>query len=257
MTSGNRHFNVLKGISLCSTALKVHHATELIETQTVESLIQYLNEICRQAEKSKSKGVQQLVKKPEFIQAHESAKKLFLEKKEHPKISIVESIIQKKLAENQKAKIIVFTQFRQTAVSICKNLNQISGVNARVFVGQAKKGDTGMSQKEQQAMIHDFALGIINILCATCIAEEGLDIPEVNQVIFYEPIASEIRKIQRTGRTARLCPGELKILITRNTRDQSNHYISIRKEKKMNEVLKNINEEFNNINKQKSLVEFK
>ena len=43
-------------------------------------------------------------------------------------------------------------------------------------------------------------------------SEEGLDISEVSAVIFYEPVPSAIRKIQRQGRTARLAPGKLFIL---------------------------------------------
>ena len=96
-----------------------------------------------------------------------------------------------------------------------------------------KKGETGLSQKEQQEIIKQFSLGEINILCATSIGEEGLDIPEVNAVIFYEPVPSAIRKIQRAGRTARLMPGELIILVTKNTRDEAYYWASFHKEKKM------------------------
>ena len=46
-------------------------------------------------------------------------------------------------------------------------------------------------------IMNKFKQGEINIICATSIAEEGLDIPEVNSVIFYEPIPSAIRSIQR------------------------------------------------------------
>ena len=66
-----------------------------------------------------------------------------------------------------------------------------------------------MKQSDQKKMIEDFSEGKINVLVATSIAEEGLDIPEVNSVIFYEPIPSAIRSIQRRGRTARLMKGKL------------------------------------------------
>ncbi len=136
----------------------------------------------------------------------------------------------------------MFTQFRETATIISKNLNEISGINAKVFVGQAKKAETGLSQKQQKQMIEEFARGEINILCATCIAEEGLDIPEVNAVIFYEPIPSAIRSIQRAGRTARLMKGKLIILITKGTRDEAYYYVSRGREKKMHRVINTIKE---------------
>lgn len=129
-------------------------------------------------------------------------------------------------------------------------MNEIPGINAKVFVGQAKKGtgknETGLSQREQQEIISDFSLGKINILVATQIGEEGLDIPEVNAVIFYEPIPSAIRMIQRRGRTARLAPGKLIILITKNTRDEAYYWAAFHKEKKMYQVLDTMKLELDN-----------
>jgi len=58
-----------------------------------------------------------------------------------------------------------------------------------------------MKQDEQSKILNSFRQGEFNVLIATSIAEEGLDIPQVDLVIFYEPIASEIRHIQRKGRT--------------------------------------------------------
>ena len=95
-------------------------------------------------------------------------------------------------------------------------------------------------------MINEFSSGEINILCATSIGEEGLDIPEVNTVIFYEPIPSAIRAIQRAGRTARLIKGKLIILITRKTRDESYFYVSKAKERKMHESIHSIKEDMGN-----------
>jgi ERCC4-related helicase len=54
-----------------------------------------------------------------------------------------------------------------------------------------------MSQEEQSAVLESFRNGEFDVLVATSIAEEGLDIPEVDLVVFYEPIPSEIRYIQR------------------------------------------------------------
>ena len=77
-------------------------------------------------------------------------------------------------------------------------------MNSKLFVGQMKKGDTGLSQKEQKKVLEEFREGKFNVIVATSIGEEGLDIPKVDLVIFYEPIPSAIRHIQRRGRTGRL-----------------------------------------------------
>jgi len=128
--------------------------------------------------------------------------------------------------------MIIFTQFRETATTISKKLNELVNINAKIFVGQAKKAGTGLNQKEQKKIIEEFSAGEINCLVSTSIGEEGLDIPEVNTVIFYEPIPSAIRSIQRTGRTARLMEGKLIILITKGTRDETSYYVSRSREKK-------------------------
>ncbi len=98
--------------------------------------------------------------------------------------------------------------------------------------------------------------GEINVLVATSIGEEGLDIAEVSVVIFYEPIPSEIRKIQRTGRTARLAPGKLFILVTKDTRDVAYHYAAHAKEKKMHRTIEGIQDEMKENNRIKKLSDF-
>ena len=58
------------------------------------------------------------------------------------------------------------------------------------------------------------------MLIATSVGEEGLDIPTADLVIFYEPVASEIRTIQRRGRTGRQRDGDVVVLIAEDTRDE-------------------------------------
>ncbi|RLI58878.1 MAG: hypothetical protein DRO67_10315, partial [Candidatus Asgardarchaeum californiense] len=68
-------------------------------------------------------------------------------------------------------------------------------------------------------------------------AEEGLDIPSTDLVVFYEPIPSEIRLIQRRGRTGRKMPGKVVILITKGTSDEGYYWAAKRKEKHMRSEL--------------------
>lgn len=244
-TSRGKNFQAMIGMSLTAQAIKISHAIELLETQTLSGLKEYLIGLKKQAEQKKSKGVQTLVNSPEFSLAFNLLENLISKQIEHPKIEELKTLIAEEFAEEEKAKIIIFSQFRETASTIAKNLNQLKKINASVFVGQTKKISTsnktsGMSQKEQKQIIEDFREGKINILCATSIGEEGLDIPEVNAVYFYEPIPSAIRKIQRAGRTARLMPGKLKIMVTKNTRDEIHHYASSAREKKMHKIISNV-----------------
>ncbi len=250
LSRGNRNYNYMLGMSACAQAIKLQHALELLETQTLESFNKYLKNLFDQASKKQSKGVVKLVAKPEFNFLFMQSNELLSKNKEHPKLLELEKIISNENAESKK---IIFTQFRDTAEAINKRLKEIPGIKPKTFVGQSNKtnsgGQKGLSQKEQKKIIQEFSEGEINTLVATCIAEEGLDIPEVNTVIFYEPLPSAIRTIQRTGRTARLNKGKLIMLITKKTRDENYFYISKSREKKMESSIETIKNQLSNENK--------
>jgi Fanconi anemia group M protein len=260
------NFNLFLGASACAQSVKLQHALELLETQTISGLNNYFKKMTEQFEKNPSKGAKKLFSSSEFNFCIIKTEELFLRKKEHPKIEKIIEIANNEVFEDSKAKLLIFTQFRETASSIVDKLNENKNMKAEMFVGQAKKissGKTsGLSQKEQKKAIEDFSSGKVNVLVATSIGEEGLDIPEVNSVIFYEPVPSEIRKIQRAGRTARLMKGKLFILVTRKTRDESFYYSALSREKKMGVTIDSVKEILKNNNlykkeiKQNSLNEF-
>jgi len=243
LARGNKNFSYMLAASACAQAVKIQHALELLETQTLDSFHKYLKKLFEEAAKAKSKGVVKLVANPEFNYVFMKANELLTKGKEHPKIEKLIEIVENEKEKNANLKIIVFTQFRDSAITIQEKLEKIKGINAEVFVGQAKKNGLGMSQKEQREIIERFTQKKINVLCATCIAEEGLDIPEVNAVIFYEPVSSAIRTIQRAGRTARLNRGKLIILVTKNTRDEAYFYASRSREKRMGKAIEEIKKE--------------
>lgn len=250
ISRGNQNWNYFLAASSCAQAVKIQHALELLETQTLLGFNKYLKELIEQANKKKSKGVEKLVRKPEFNFIHEQSNELLAKNFEHPKIEELIKIIHMEIEKNSRSKIIIFTQFRETSSIVSERISKIPGIKSKMFVGQAKKNGSGLSQKDQKKIIEEFSAGEINVLCATCIAEEGLDIPEVNTVIFYEPVASAIRTIQRTGRTARLKKGKLIILITEKTRDESFFYVSRAREKKMKTSIENIKGKMENHEKE-------
>jgi Fanconi anemia group M protein len=94
-----------------------------------------------------------------------------------------------------------------------------------------------MTQKEQLKRITDFKEGKHNTLIATSVGEEGLDIPSMDLAVFYEPVASEIRSIQRRGRVGRHNMGRVVVLITKGTRDEGYYWSSKKKETVMKRTL--------------------
>jgi Fanconi anemia group M protein len=235
VSSGNKHFNLLKGMVLCGQAIRIGHALELLETQCINSLYNYLKNLFDNAKK---KSEINLINDHNFSSAYLITKKMYDEKIEHPKIEMLLEI----LKEENKKRVIIFSQYRDTVSKIKSELDNI-GINSAIFVGQQKRRNIGMSQKEQELIIEKFRQGEINCLISTSIGEEGLDLPEVDLVIFYEPVPSAIRKIQRSGRTARLKPGKIITLLTKNTMDESHYWAAFHKEKKMYSALENLKEE--------------
>jgi Fanconi anemia group M protein len=87
-----------------------------------------------------------------------------------------------------------------------------------------------------------FREGAYNVLVATSIGEEGLDIPECGLVVFYEPAVSGIRYIQRRGRTGRRLPGKVVILVAEGTVDEYYFREGYRRARKMERILEQASE---------------
>jgi len=236
--SGNKDFAVLRSISLAAEALKVHHAIELLESQGISALFRYMEQIENSARTTKVKAVLNMVKDVNFKSALILTRKLHDQKVEHPKFTKLKTLVLDRLTG--KTKLIVFTQYRDSGQKIVDELNKLPGAKAVLFVGQAKKNGSGLSQKKQLEIIEQFSAGEFNILVSSSVGEEGLDIPQVDGVIFYEPIPSAIRHIQRRGRTARLKQGEALVLMTKNTVDEAYRWTAHHKEKRMHRTLEGL-----------------
>ncbi len=229
--SEKKNFVLWNGISVLAEIMKVSHGLELLETQGIVALYRYLEKLMKESGNTKVKAVKNIVKDLNFRSAFIKTENMFKEGFQHPKLIELQKIIEKEIKKD--VKIIVFNQYRDNASDIAKVLNSIDGIKAQLFVGQVKKGDTGLSQKEQKQVLERFSAGEFNVLVATSVGEEGLDIPKVDLVIFYEPIPSAIRHIQRKGRTGRLEKGRVIILMAKDTRDEGYRWSAHHKEKRM------------------------
>lgn len=224
-----------------SSALSLMYCIELIESQGPYSLENFI----KRMESSEGKAHSILLKDPRM----DEIKKKLVNISDHPKIKyIIDLLDQNKFVSNIKdsnntnlsldsnSKILIFTHYRDTATHIVDVLKQRKIRSCR-FVGQSSKNnDIGMKQDEQSNVLDSFRRGEFNILIATSIAEEGLDIPEVDLVIFYEPVASEIRHIQRKGRTGRRSKGKVIILASKDSVDMHLLYASKRRMEKMRNI---------------------
>lgn len=227
---------LFKAASTQSVAMKIHYALELLQTQGVNALRNYFQRIGSEAvSKEGSKASREIMSDSNIVEAVAYVKSLNVE---HPKLQEIVKIVQQQLNSKPDSKIIIFTHYRDTSSYVVKQLENVEKAIPARFVGQAgRDDDKGLTQKEQADIIKKFKEGAYNVLIATSVAEEGLDIPSTDLVVFYEPIPSEIRAIQRRGRTGRKMPGNVIILITKDTQDEAYYWAAKRKEKRMRSEL--------------------
>lgn len=187
------------------------HSQELLETQSIKTLNNYFNKL----EKKKTKAAKSLKNDYKFNKAVLLTRKYLDKGIDHPKMIRLIELIQELIKQDKENKIIVFSQFRDTTKTIYENCEKHKIKSLR-FYGQASRdNDKGLSQKKQIETIDSFKHDDYNVLISTSVAEEGIDIPAVDYVILYEPVPSEIRMIQRKGRTGRKHEGEMFILMTK------------------------------------------
>jgi ERCC4-related helicase len=238
LDSGQRSGPVYTAATAQAVAMKVNHAIELAETQGMESLRAYLDRTEAEAD---SRADRQFLARPELLAARRLAADA---KGEHPKVRKVLWAVREQFLRKPDSRVIVFTHYRDTSEQIARELGSLPGIRPARFVGQATRGDdVGLKQKEQVDIIERFKAGGHNVLVCTAVGEEGLDIPATDLVVFYEPIPSEIRTIQRRGRTGRTRAGRVVMLVTRGTRDEAYFYSSRRKERRMHEELDRLRRE--------------
>ncbi len=223
----------LLAISMLTAVFSVMHSLELLETQGMSNLHSYFERM----RKKKTKAAKGLFKDENFKTAVNLTRQAYDNGVEHPKLGKLMEIL--KDAAEDKQQVIVFSQYRDT-VNHIHHKCQEEGINAVKFFGQAnREKEKGLTQKEQKDIIKAFRMKNYQVLISTSVAEEGIDIPSVDLVVLYEPVPSEIRMIQRRGRTGRTTSGRMIVLITKNTRDESFYYSSRSRERKMKKQLAN------------------
>ena len=141
-----------------------------------------------------------------------------------------------------------FCKLQDTVAAIVSFVEDIPGVKPTPFVGQANREKDGMSHSEQIKRLDAFRNGEYNVLVATSVGEEGLDIPRADLVLFYEPVGSEIRTIQRRGRTGRHDSGTVYVLIAQDTRDEGATAAAAKREERMLIAIRRVKNKRNSFN---------
>jgi Fanconi anemia group M protein len=230
---GSKNFGAFWAIMRVAGAIKILHAIELLETQGIKFLYDFLKKI----ENSKKKTDTRLLKDPRMRESVKLCQELSLSEIEHPKLRKIVDVVKEMLDKKPNAKIIVFANYRATVDKINQLLKD-SGIKSEILIGQAVKEGKGLTQEQKMETLRRFSNNEFSVLCGTQVTEEGLDIGGgIDAAIFYETVPSEIRAIQRRGRVGRLTAGKVIFLITSGTRDEAYYFASLKKEGKMKSVL--------------------
>lgn len=236
LNRGQKTNVIFRGMTVQAIAIKLLHAIGLAETQGVTVLRTYLKKIDEESMEAKGgKASREIVRSEDF---KELCKLVAQTKVEHPKISRVMGLVSKEINSGRDSRILVFSHYRETCDLLVDKLSTIDGARVGKLIGQS---NGGLRQKQQVELLSDFRKGEYNVIVSTSVGEEGLDVTSTDVVIFYEPVPSEIRTIQRRGRTGRKNDGDVYILITKDTRDEVFDNSSRKKEEMMRSRLEKLN----------------
>jgi Fanconi anemia group M protein len=200
------------------TTIRLIHALNVFESHGITSFLRF----CERTQEKKGAGIRDLFENDlNFGKAVKLARQAQQKGIEHSKIEKLRDVLQ-----GMSGKALVFTSYRDSVDVIHQKLNEM-GIPAGFLIGKA--GDTGLKQKKQIETIQKFRDDQYKVLIATRVGEEGLDISEVNLVVFFDNVPSSIRYIQRKGRTGRKDYGKLVVLIAKDTTDETYYWIGKRK----------------------------
>jgi ATP-dependent DNA helicase MPH1 len=238
--AGRRASQGLKGmmIGLFAILASVAHGIKLLNFHGIGPFFSNVKDLRSGVEEGNKGGKyrKQIVDSPDFRKMMDRIQ-LWLSKDDfvgHPKLTyLCDTILnhfldagEGRLGEDappSSTRVIVFAEFRDSAEDITRVLNRHGPmIRASVFVGQAdSKRSEGMNQAKQLEAISNFKAGLVNVIVATSIGEEGLDIGQVDLIVCYDASASPIRMLQRMGRTGRKRAGNIVLLLMRGKEEES------------------------------------
>lgn len=229
--------NAYSSVSNLSMAMRLNHLLNHLLSQGIAAAREFLSRMEKDGDTSK-KSVKNFLRDKRIQSLKQSLDQM---DEIHTKVGTVRRLVRARLRRDPMSKIIVFATFRDSVAAIELALEGLDGAKAIQFVGQSSRnGRTGLKPKEQIDRLNRFREGEFNVLVATSVAEEGLDIPSADLVIFYEPVPSEIRTIQRRGRTGRHREGEVVVLIAEDTKDEGAKIAAERKEENMQRAVQRV-----------------
>ena len=221
-------------MSRIGLAMSLHHLINHLLCQGLAAAKEFLDRK-ENGEDAEKKNTRNLLRDSRIRSLRDSLAEM---PESHSKVGAVRRLVRERIRRDPESRIIVFATYRDTVNALETALLNLKDVRPIQFIGQSKRASgAGLTPKQQVERIESFRAGEGNVLIATSVGEEGLDIPTADLVIFYEPVASEIRTIQRRGRTGRQRDGDVVVLIAEDTRDEGARAAALRREQNMHRAV--------------------
>lgn len=203
---------------------------ELLNTHGLRPFYDAMLELRYNVKKSSNSNKSRIVKNPIFTSMMLEMEELMQDPSYtgHPKLDHLSGLLLNHFQQaaehgDLQTRVMIFSSLRVSADAIVTLLKQHEPLlKPTPFFGQqAGKTGSGMKQKEQQQVIENFKKGIYNVIVATSVGEEGLDIGEVDMIICYDTSSSPARMLQRMGRTGRKRDGQVFVLCVRGKEEMN------------------------------------
>lgn len=119
-----------------------------------------------------------------------------------PKVQLLYKKLNSTFTADPLARVMVFVEQRWTAVILCDAFRAlgIPHLSAGYLTGSGTSGNEVVKAASQEDTMRKFNAGHINILFTTSVGEEGIDIPQCNVVVRFDPNKKTIQYIQSRGR---------------------------------------------------------
>jgi superfamily II DNA or RNA helicase len=114
--------------------------------------------------------------------------------------------------EISQPRAIVFCGTIEHAERMSARINSLGFTRAAVIASKSSDG-RAVDTPTRSKILWDFADGQTGVLCAVDILNEGIDVPDVNIVVFQRVTHSRRIFVQQLGRGLRLAPGKDRVIV--------------------------------------------
>uniref|UniRef100_A0A7N6A9R7 RNA helicase n=1 Tax=Anabas testudineus TaxID=64144 RepID=A0A7N6A9R7_ANATE len=179
---------------------------------------------------------------------------------ENDSLSKLRTKILQEFSSRKEARGIIFTKTRRSAIALSQWIQENPkfadiGVKASYVIGGGDQSVVKpMTSAEQRDVLNKFRTGKVNLLIATTVAEEGLDIAACNFVIRYGLVTNEIAMIQAKGR-GRAEDSSYTLVEVKNTGVAEKESVNEYRQKMMDKAIDKIRA-MNQVNYDKRITDF-